>query len=38
VYFLAEAVLTWDPSRRDKARALLRRCAEEARERLATLR
>lgn len=54
VYFLAEALLTWDPSRRDEARALLRRCAEskprpdfpvedahyaeEARERLATLR
>jgi tetratricopeptide (TPR) repeat protein len=28
VYFLAEALLTWDPSRRDEARALLRRCAE----------
>lgn len=28
VYFLADALLTWDPSRRDEARALLRRCAE----------
>jgi tetratricopeptide (TPR) repeat protein len=26
VYFLADALLTWDPARRDEARALLQRC------------
>jgi tetratricopeptide (TPR) repeat protein len=28
VYFLADALLKWDPTRRDEARALLRRCVE----------
>jgi tetratricopeptide (TPR) repeat protein len=27
VYFLADALLAWEPSRRDEARALLQRCA-----------
>jgi len=27
VYFLADALLTWDPSKREEARALLQRCA-----------
>ena len=27
VYFLADALLTWEPSRRDEARQLLQRCA-----------